>query len=250
MTVEGAQVYNLANTQFGKRYIFGSEVAVSWWSFYHATSWDCSELVQVVCNLLGIGIPDGSQAQRSWCHPHISLERAKHIKGALLFSSHHVAISDGNGGTIEAANHLVGVIHGRIDSRFTDAALIPGVHYPELSGGDPAPAPDVPPPAGSLAEFQRAVFFAKLFRFGQPDGPGVLNEHSPGADKAIQFLQAGINGWGKRWAALTHTAPPQPLTSGRWDDLTRLCVDTIQRITGHNELGVTGPQLWESILPS
>lgn len=65
----------------------------------------------------------------------VSVERAIHTRGALLFHSGHVAISLGNGRTIEAMGKKWGVreggtvVHNKDGTqrpRFTEGALIPG----------------------------------------------------------------------------------------------------------------------------
>jgi intein/homing endonuclease len=101
-----------------------------------------SELVQVCAHKAGGYMPDGSSTQRAYCRDHgtlVSIERAYGIYGALLFiqtsSHHHVAVSLGNGKTIEARGSAYGV--GSWDARrrgWTSAGLIPSFDY--SAGGE------------------------------------------------------------------------------------------------------------------
>lgn len=91
-----------ALSQTGKAYVYGAQPAVSDPS---PRSFDCSALVQWAGTRAGIaGIPRTSQAQHAWCDQ-ISVTTAIATRGALLFPSGltHVAISLGNGSTIEAS---------------------------------------------------------------------------------------------------------------------------------------------------
>ena len=107
--------------------------------------------------------------QLDHCRSHgtlIPVQRAIHIRGALGFiirpsGVNHVVMFAGDGRTtMEAANHRVGCGHFSVTSggrlRFTQAALIPGVYYPEVSGVPPAsPAPN------PLAELARQIEHAR-----------------------------------------------------------------------------------------
>ena len=117
----------------GKAYVYGTEVE----PHSESDAWDCSELVEVKLRELGIKAPDGSQAQWRWCEEHgeeISLEEAIEIPGALLFrvaESGHVAVSLGNGNTIEALGkqYGVGIFSATKNRTFNRAALVPGLDY-------------------------------------------------------------------------------------------------------------------------
>lgn len=138
MTVTGQQIVDKAMTQEGKPYIFGYEVDLD---DPDPKSLDCSELVEWVCHQLGVKptMPDGAIYQYRHCDHQgdlIDLQDAYTTPGALLFrigKSNHVAISRGDGTTIEARgkNYGVGVFSTGGGRGFTDAALIPGVDYGE-----------------------------------------------------------------------------------------------------------------------
>ncbi|WP_257461223.1 peptidoglycan-binding protein [Archangium lipolyticum] len=119
-----------ALAQNGDRYIFGAETNLN---DPNPKAFDCSELVQWAAHQVGVSIPDGTMNQL----PHIqragkgiSVEQALRTKGALLFRPGHVAISLGDGRTIEAKGSKYGVgifsAHGR---GWTAGGLIPGMKY-------------------------------------------------------------------------------------------------------------------------
>jgi len=101
---------------------------------------DCSSLVWNAVRRNGgpTDFPGSAQQQLDYCRRKgtiISVDAAIHIYGALLFNDRpqppdHVAVSLGDGRTIEAANPNVDIIIGKATaSRFNAAALIPGVDY-------------------------------------------------------------------------------------------------------------------------
>jgi cell wall-associated NlpC family hydrolase len=103
---------------------------------------DCSELVQWAAHMSGVDVTDGSWLQHFQLEDQrasMSVEEALHTPGALLFSfdpppmrgggrpAHaHVAISLGDGRTIEAMSTSQGIkIANSNPSRWTDAGMIP-----------------------------------------------------------------------------------------------------------------------------
>lgn len=126
-------------------YVFGAEINLAHDSSPDRT--DCSESVQYgVYRMIHDSWVDGSHNQWAACR-HISVDQAIRTKGALLFQTgtgspngiHHVAISMGNGWTVEArSSHLVDGEHSghpqhvgswRAAGRFQYAGLIPVLHY-------------------------------------------------------------------------------------------------------------------------
>lgn len=91
-----------------------------------------SELVEWAAARAGITprVPDGSAAQLAHCRAKgttIPVQTGINTKGALLFMPGHVAISLGNGKTIEAMNPSAGVRQGNAAGRgWTAAGRIPG----------------------------------------------------------------------------------------------------------------------------
>jgi hypothetical protein len=142
--ITATQVVDLALSQEGDRYIFGVEVSPD---LLNPGAFDCSELVQWIGARLGIrpAVPDGSWIQWQHAKRHgtlIGVTHATETKGALLFrfgsppesrarpTSAHVAISQGNGRTIEARSTRYGVGQFPTANRgWTHASLIPGVTY-------------------------------------------------------------------------------------------------------------------------
>lgn len=123
-----ASFVSLALQQTGKRYIFGVEAAAS---DPNPRAFDCSELVEWAAARTGIPkVPDGSAAQLAHCRAKgtlITVGQGINTKGALLFMPGHVAISLGNGKTIEAMNPSNGVRQGNATGRaWTAAGTIPG----------------------------------------------------------------------------------------------------------------------------
>lgn len=130
-TAEAMVGYALA--QAGDRYIYGAEVSLS---DKDPDAYDCSELVQWAVARAGGSIPDGSGAQYAHCKRKgttMSVAAAIKTRGALLFAgpnaSNHVAVSLGNGKTIEARGRAYGVVSATAAGRFTLAGKVPGLRY-------------------------------------------------------------------------------------------------------------------------
>lgn len=118
-----------ALAQDGDNYVFGAEVDLN---DANPDTFDCSELVQWACAQAGINIPDGTMNQEPYLQQHgaqISLEEAINTPGALLYKDGHVAISLGDGRTIEAMGSSHGVKIGNARGRFTRGYVVPGMDY-------------------------------------------------------------------------------------------------------------------------
>ncbi len=119
----------LALAQAGDRYVFGGEASPS---DPDPKVFDCSELVEWAAARAGISprVPDGSAAQIAHCRAKgtlLSVAQAINTKGALLYQPGHIAISLGNGKTIEAMNPSAGVRQGNAAGRgWTQGGKIPG----------------------------------------------------------------------------------------------------------------------------
>lgn len=130
----------LAESQRGDAYVFGAEAK---WSDPDPARFDCSELVEWCLRRLGVAAPDGSAAQWRWCRDAgrgCLPAQAIRTRGALLFrmsgSPTHVAISRGDGTTIEARGRAYGVNEFSAFGRaWTSGALVPGVDYSGKQGG-------------------------------------------------------------------------------------------------------------------
>ena len=142
---------NLLLSQEGDQYMFGVEASPS---DSDPTAFDCSELVEWGCARLGVTprMPDGSWYQARHCRDNgtlIDVDSARNIVGALLFRfssspftggrprSAHVAVSQGNGQTIEARSRRLGVGQfSALGRGWTHAGLIPGLHQPAQQEDD------------------------------------------------------------------------------------------------------------------
>ena len=148
-----ADFVGLLLRQKGDRYVFGVENKIS---DPDPKSFDCSELVQWGCDRLKVDpkMPDGSWLQVQHCRRHdqlIKVSEAVGIQGTLLFrftggspfgskrpDTAHVAVSLGNGSTIEARGRKFGVNCFDAAGRgWSHAARIPGLDYRKAAGTIP-----------------------------------------------------------------------------------------------------------------
>jgi cell wall-associated NlpC family hydrolase len=132
--------------QEGDDYVFGAETDPD---DPDPDTFDCSELVEWACARLEVDppMPDGARFQARHCQRHgtlIPVELAIQTRGALLFSfkggdplrgqvptSAHVAVSLGDGNTIEArgSKYGVNIFDAREGRAWTHAGLVPGLDY-------------------------------------------------------------------------------------------------------------------------
>ncbi|RSM74808.1 hypothetical protein DMH04_39490, partial [Kibdelosporangium aridum] len=129
---------NSAVAQTGDKYVFGHEVNLN---DRNPSTFDCSELVEWAAAQAGVKVPDGSWLQYrdlAKSGTTMSVEQALKTPGALLFSfssdpmtggrpsAAHVAISLGNGKTIEAKGTQYGVGSWEANTkRFQYAGYLP-----------------------------------------------------------------------------------------------------------------------------
>ena len=135
------QFVETALTQQGKPYVWGSTVSAS---DPNPASFDCSELTKWAAARSGATIPDGAAHQYVWLKEQgatMTVQQALQTPGALLFhfasepqpglggepSVAHVAISLGNGKTIEARGRAYGVGIFDAADRFNYAGMVPGM---------------------------------------------------------------------------------------------------------------------------
>ncbi len=129
-----------AQGELGESYVFGAKADAS---VAHPHALDCSGLTKWAAERAGGHLPDGA------AHQYLALKKAgmlipvkdaMHTPGALLFhfateptpgqgepEIAHVAISKGNGMTIEAADEQDGIVSWKAAGRFNYAAVIPGI---------------------------------------------------------------------------------------------------------------------------
>src|SRR5262249_35302768 len=124
----------------GKPYVWGATASTS---DPNPKAFDCSELTKWAAARAGVPIPDGAVAQYldlKQAGTLMPVDQALRTPGALHFSfAHepkgpgdipehsHVAISLGNGKTIEARGHAYGVGVFDATNRFQYAGIIPGM---------------------------------------------------------------------------------------------------------------------------
>lgn len=120
-----------ALAQRGDRYVYGAEADPR---NPNPNRFDCSELVQWAAARAGINMPESAMLQLDrvrQAHTQMSVEKALRTPGALLFregSQPHVAISLGDGRTMEARGKKDGVdVFDNAGGRhWTAAGLLPG----------------------------------------------------------------------------------------------------------------------------
>lgn len=157
-----------ALAQQGDRYVFNAHTDPN---DPDPDAFDCSELTEWAAAQVGIRLSEASYTQyldMKAAGTLISVEEAINTPGALLFKfpsepqpgqprqdGSHVAISLGDGRTIEAMGTKYGVRIAEAGNRFNYAALIPGMRYddpPDTIDTSPPPlAPPEPPEPDPLA---------------------------------------------------------------------------------------------------
>ncbi|WP_051274398.1 NlpC/P60 family protein [Cellulomonas sp. URHD0024] len=135
------QFLDAATAQAGDSYVFGERVDLD---DADPDTFDCSGLVKWAAGRVGVDLPHASWMQYIQLRDEgyaIPVEQAIHTPGALLFNfpsepvagsvrptNAHVAISMGDGQTIEAMNPHKGVRFGAAtEKRFDFAVVIPGI---------------------------------------------------------------------------------------------------------------------------
>jgi hypothetical protein len=212
-----------ALAQAGDRYVFGAQARLD---DPNPTTFDCSELVKWAAHQAGADVPDGSWLQYQQLQREggaMSVEQALHTRGALLFhfssspdgsgrpSQAHVAISLGDGRTIEARSTRDGVgVFTASAERFNYAAAIPQLGSVPAGGFGTAPGAGFGAAQGGFADDP----------FGMPGaampsavlgGPGQTDSDGDGLTD--------------RFEALLHTDPNKADTDG--DGLSDVAESTI-----------------------
>ncbi len=229
-----------AISQCGDPYVFGTEVDLR---DPNPRQFDCSELVEWACAQAGVSpkMPDGSWIQNNHCRNHgtnIPVSQGMRTYGALLFISdngkvHHVAISLGDGRTMEAKGRAYGtnIFKSRGSGAWTSAGLIPGVQYgtpTSISGGtnhNPPPAPR-PSSSSSVASFLAGLAEASKHTLRIRD-----------RGEAVRYMQLCIDAKGYHCVA-----------DGDFGLRTQDALKKVQRATGISADGICGPQTWKKLL--
>lgn len=146
----GQELLKQAETELGDEYVYGADVPLVQGDNYQGPT-DCAEfateVVQEITGEIYGALQPHSTNPDPWTGQwfaemnsgkviEIPVEQAIRTPGALLLRFdrrvHHIAFSDGKGGTVEAMGADYGVTRGWAKGRFQYGILIPGVKYEEV----------------------------------------------------------------------------------------------------------------------
>ena len=211
----GKDVIKLANKHIGEQYILGAFAPkdnASW-----KGPWDCAEFAswvtfQLTSLLVGCTNDNDNPARAdafsgAWArdaeaaHRPISIGQAKATASALLIRKPapngigHVAISQGDGTTVEAHSSAKGVCNDVVDGRRWDVAmLLPLIEYPdEIEAAVFSPPAGLvlrltsPPMDGALVKSLQKRLKATSIDPGVVDG--VFGPHTEAAVRAFQLRE-------------------------------------------------------------
>ena len=209
----GKDLVKLGDRHRGEKYILGAFAPKdnpNW-----KGPWDCAEFASWLafqCGGVLVGCVDNSKTPSAadaysgaWArdaavaHHPISIGQAKSTAGAVLVRKPppggigHVAISRGDGSTIEAHSTARGVVSDKVDGRRWDLAmLIPGIAYADVLGETVFTPPGalvlrltMPPMQGKLVKGLQQALKALKFDPGQVDG--MFGPHTEAAVRAFQL---------------------------------------------------------------
>jgi cell wall-associated NlpC family hydrolase len=214
---------DVAMAQVGDQYVFGAEVSET---DPDPSVWDCAEFTQWSAYQVGADIPGSSFEQYLDLKAQgllIPVEEAMNTPGALLFhfssepqpgggrpSQAHVALSLGDGRTVEAQSEDVGVITDDAGGRFEYAALLPNVDYAG-TGAVTAALPDAGPDPGMGGVPDASGLTQDMVIYGikMQESRGDYGAENPTstASGAYQYIDGTWDGYG----GYTHAsdAPPE-----------------------------------------
>lgn len=198
-----------AVAQTGDTYVFATNTAPD---DPDPEVFDCSELVRWAARRAGVTVPDGSWLQYlslSEQGGEISVEEALQTPGALLFSfsskptatsgrpdQAHVAISLGNGQTIEARGPRWGVGSWDAAGRFQYAAVIPGLGLAVPAGASPdaGPSPEAgtDPPSGEPVDPEGDGLTTELEKMLRTD-PADADTDGDGLSDGFEMTRSGTD---------------------------------------------------------
>lgn len=215
---EGQDIVNLAMSRVGQPYILGAKVNLANpnWS----GPWDCAEFISWACyhsykQIIAVRPPNiqTGESYSGWWYEDgqklgalIDTKKALATVGAILvrrpgdfgIKIGHVAISRGDGGTVEAHSSKVGVavIQGAAKRSWTSGLLVPGVAYSTsttpIKGKPPANLLQLASPfmrGAEVTKLQEALKAA-----GVDPGPidGVFGQSTATAVAAFQAMRGVV----------------------------------------------------------
>ena len=227
-----------ALTQKGDPYILGAKASAS---ESNPSAFDCSGLVSWACGRAGVPFSGSAYGLFSGCKRAgklISVGEALRTPGALLFvakcaacgggNGNHVAISQGNGLTIEARGRAYGVGEFPANRKtWTHGGLIPGLNYANRS------TVSMPEMDGNmLAQFLQAVFLQTKFCSNVELKRGVK------AEECVNIVQI-------RLKALGYSVD----VNGTFDRATQASVQKFQKRSKLKPDGVVDKDTWKALFP-
>ena len=219
------QFLDAALAQTGDDYVFGGEAAPD---DADPDTFDCSELTQWAAGQVGVDLPDGSWLQYLELEQQgalVPLEEGLRTPGALLFSfsseptaaggrpaEAHVAISLGNGETIEARSTRYGVGSWEAGDRFTYAAVLPDLGAVPAPSAVPLAPPAIVPDAADDRDADGVVDAFEMSHGTDPlvadsDGDGLSDGFELGSGLDSLRLDADGDGLSDAWEVRLGTDP-------------------------------------------
>jgi hypothetical protein len=115
----------LTTEGFVKRMLAKEGMEYEWGGTTKATGFDCSGIIYRIMQKAGHTYFPRTSGEIYEHSKKISLKKAIKTRGAILYAPGHIAISLGNGKTIEAMGEDYGVVKGNAHGRFTAGGLLP-----------------------------------------------------------------------------------------------------------------------------
>ncbi len=211
----------IAQSQVGKPYIFGAQPQST---DANPAAFDCASFVKWCCDRAGVvpRMPPLTYYQHIHCIQHgtiVGVDQAITTRGALLithrdrnlqplvptepvnaglFRVAHIAISLGDGRTVEAANSVLDTcIRTAYNRGFTAAAIIPGIGSPSgpVSPGSDFPAPRTDKPylvkgATGAAVVEMQQLLIRIGVSSELAAAGATGNFFDKTDRALRTFQA------------------------------------------------------------
>lgn len=123
---EAATKLNKPSTgDFVRKMLAKEGMEYEWGGTSKETGWDCSGIIYDIMTSQGFSNFPRTSGEIYEHSKKISLKKAIKTRGAILWHEGHIAVSLGNGKTIEAMGEAYGVVIGNAEGRFTHGGLLP-----------------------------------------------------------------------------------------------------------------------------